>query len=197
MPHRLSVIDKIMEKWKEILGLEGYYSISSFGRVRRDRDGVGTNAGRIIRGSISKRGYFMSRLGKDSKQGHFLHHKLVAEAFIGPRLCGMELNHKDGNKLNNHVENLEYVSHCRNMKHAHSVGLSKNFGETHALAILSENTVRKIIDDYARGGTSYRLLGLKYGIKIGTIASICSGMNWRHIPRPSNMKYLPPRWQQP
>ena len=54
-------------------------------------------------------------------------------------------------------------------------------GEAHGMAILTEAQVREIRTKYAGGGTSYRLIGLEYGVNKGTIGMIISGQNWRHV----------------
>lgn len=101
------------EIWKDIIGFEGVYEISSYGRVRS------VKSGRIL--STSKcggcRGYAGVCLSKDGKSYGRLVHRLVAEAFI-QRPDGLyEVNHKDENKTNNRVENLEWCDHKYNMNY--------------------------------------------------------------------------------
>lgn len=70
------------------------------------------------------RGYYYVSLTKNRKQYGFTIHRLVASTFISsPENCKVEINHKDGNKLNNHVSNLEWVTHKYNIEHAYSNGL--------------------------------------------------------------------------
>lgn len=68
---------------------------------------------------ITKNGYEIIKLAKDGKYIRKLVHRLVAEAYIDNSSSSLEVNHKDGNKLNNNLYNLEFVSHIENMKHAH------------------------------------------------------------------------------
>jgi hypothetical protein len=74
---------------------------------------------KILQGSISENGYKYYRLSKDNAKHMFYAHRLVAEAFI-PNPNGLPVvNHKDGNKLNNNVDNLEWVTYSENIAHAH------------------------------------------------------------------------------
>ena len=103
----------MQEIWKDISGFEGVYEISSYGRVRS------VKSGKIL--STSKcggcRGYLSVCLSKNGKRYGKLVHRLVAEAFI-PAVEGLsEVNHKDEDKTNNRVENLEFCDHKYNMNY--------------------------------------------------------------------------------
>ena len=103
----------MQEIWKDISGFEGVYEISSYGRVRSIK------SGKIL--STSKcggcRGYLSVCLSKNGKRYGKLVHRLVAEAFI-PVVEGLsEVNHKDEDKTNNRVENLEWCDHKYNMNY--------------------------------------------------------------------------------
>lgn len=104
---------KEIEIWKDIIGFERIYEISNYGRVRSVR------SGRIL--SQSKcggcRGYAAVCLSKDGKRYGKLVHRLVAEAFIPPVEGLSEVNHKDEDKTNNRVENLEWCDHKYNMNY--------------------------------------------------------------------------------
>ena len=103
----------MQEIWKDISGFEGFYEISSYGRVRS------VKSGKIL--STSKcggcRGYLSVCLSKNGKRYGKLVHRLVAEAFI-PAIEGLsEVNHKDEDKTNNRVYNLEFCDHKYNMNY--------------------------------------------------------------------------------
>lgn len=104
------------EIWKDIPGFEGLYKISSFGRIKsfkKDKDGV------ILKNTNKKGDYFSFVLqGKGKKQKSTRIHRLVAEAFIPNPDNLPEVNHKDGNKQNNRVENLEWCSRSYNTRHS-------------------------------------------------------------------------------
>lgn len=116
-----------MIEWKPVKDYEGLYEVSSDGRVRSlDRlDRLGRKvAGRIRRHSLAGRGYPHMPLHKDQKQTGKYIHRLVAEAFLGPRE-GMEVNHINGDKTDNRVENLEWVTPSQNILHSLANGLTR------------------------------------------------------------------------
>lgn len=101
----------MIEKWKDISGYEGYYQVSTFGRVRAmghkyQRKGVYILALHENNGY----GYLLADLHKDNKYKSVAVHRLVAETFIPNPEKLAEVNHIDGNKQNNNVDNLEWVS---------------------------------------------------------------------------------------
>lgn len=114
-----------MEIWKTIEGYEGIYSVSNLGRVRRDTHPGGRIKNRIRKICIGSKGYFQVILSKSSKERTFQVHTLMAYAFLGPIPMGYTVNHKDGVKLNNTVENLEYLTKLENNRHAWRMGLCK------------------------------------------------------------------------
>ena len=100
-----------MEEWERIADFPGY-EVSNTGLVRS------TVTGRLIAGHILKNGYRQVCLSIDKKPVYRVVHRLVMAAFWGEIPDGMEVNHKDGVKLNNHIDNLEYVTHRDNMTHS-------------------------------------------------------------------------------
>ncbi len=109
------------ETWK--LVFDGNYEISSHGNFRRATPGRRTHPGYVLKLLTLKIGYHIVNPVIDGKNKVTYIHHLVAEQFIGPCPDEMEINHKDGCKTNNHVSNLEYVTHKENMQHAHKTGL--------------------------------------------------------------------------
>ena len=97
------------EKWAKIKGFESY-EISSFGNLKSLHFGSGI----LRKTKPSKQGYFRYVLCKNGKQFSFLAHRLVAEAFIKNPENKPCVNHKDEDKSNNNVENLEWVTHEEN-----------------------------------------------------------------------------------
>lgn len=119
----------IDEIWKDVVGYEGLYQVSNFGRVKSlDRLVQRINCGCYIKkGKIKKqqdngRGYLTTMLC-DGTQKRLYIHRLVAEAFIENPKNKKEINHKDGNKKNNKAENLEWCSSKENKEHAWKIGL--------------------------------------------------------------------------
>lgn len=126
-----------METWKEILGYEGYYEVSSFGRIRsKDHQALcrGGNY-RLVTGKLrtlflNKNGYFITTLSKQNKLITFTVHQLVAQAFLPGFIKGNEVNHIDGNKANNNITNLELSNPSHNMHHAVRTGLMPKIGQS-------------------------------------------------------------------
>lgn len=122
-----------MEHWKDIDGFEGLYQVSDKGRVRSlDRVVLATRygkplpitkKGRVLRTSVKKDGYVSIQIYKDSKYYTFTVHRLVAKAFVENPDNLPEINHIDGNKQNNTVDNLEWCTRGYNIRHAFKTGL--------------------------------------------------------------------------
>lgn len=100
-----------METFKSIKNYEGYYEISDCGNVKNSK------TGRILKQYPKGAGYLMVALCKNGKTKWVLVHRLVAEHFIHNPDNLSEVNHKDENKLNNHVSNLEYCDRIYNMNY--------------------------------------------------------------------------------
>lgn len=113
------------EIWKDVEGYEGYYKVSNLGRVKSlPRNGT-INTERIMKPKLSKTGYLTVHLRKSGYSKHKKIHRLIAIAFI-EKVEGKEIiNHKDGDKLNNSISNLEWCTYKENSQHAHDTGLAK------------------------------------------------------------------------
>lgn len=109
-------MDKEIEIWKDIEGYEGLYQVSNFGNVK-SLNYNRTGKEKILKSKKDKDGYLQFSLCKNGKVKHFKTHRLVALAFI-PNLENLpQVNHKDENKENNHVDNLEWVSPKENINY--------------------------------------------------------------------------------
>lgn len=114
-----------VEVWKDIEGFEGYYEVSSHGRIRSverdivERNGIKTQhlKGRIRKQIMGTMGYYMLHLNKDGHYKSCFVHRLVAEAFLPNPDNLPEVNHIDENKENNAVWNLEWCDHLHNQRH--------------------------------------------------------------------------------
>lgn len=156
-----------------------------------------TETWRPVRGSnakVSDLGRVMNRYGKltrcapdgsgypymwvSSEIGMRAVHRVVAETFIGECPTGFQVNHIDGNKKNNRVENLEYVSQIDNIRHAHKTGLSSNKGDRSNARVLSSVDSARIRQLRSRGWL-LRELAARYGVHLSTIGKITTGVNWR------------------
>ena len=124
------------ECWKPIKDYEGIYEVSNYGRVKSlerviynsgTKNGLYTIHEKIIKQRINKKrhGYCELSLHKNGKEKRFKVHRLVAEAFIPNPNNLPEVNHIDGNKENNTLSNLEWVTSSENQKHRHLIGNKK------------------------------------------------------------------------
>lgn len=146
----------MIEEWKDIQGYEGYYQVSNLGRVKSvSRTRLGNKKSvisvpeKILKGGIT-RGYRTVILCIDSKIKSFSIHRIVANAFIDNPYNKSQVNHIDGIKLNNTVDNLEWTTAQENTQHAWDNGLSRSVkGSDHPFSKLSMYEVielRKIIN---------------------------------------------------
>lgn len=183
-----------MEIWKDVVGYEGWYEVSNKGNVR--------SVARIIDVCCKIRGRFKAKhrsinrvysivhghshitLSKNQKIKGFFVHRLVSAAFLGPIPDGLQVNHKDGIKTNNSIDNLEYVTAKENHAHGRRTGLNKNFGSNHYNSKLTENDVFNIKKEYIPRKVSAPFLANKYGVARTTILAIIHGHSWRHTITP-------------
>lgn len=122
-----------MEVWKDIVGYEGIYEVSNYGRVKRLETLVKNKHGyRVVKEKILNTPSYIYQtvfLSNGKVKQHYVH-RLVATAFIPNPLNKEQVNHKDGNKLNNNLSNLEWVTKSENQIHAIENGLIDLFGKS-------------------------------------------------------------------
>ena len=121
------------EIWKDIQGYEGLYQVSNLGRVKRNyRENIDSKGRKrifnesIIKPNIDKGGYFYVNLYKNGKKEIQKNHRLVCNTFIANPENKPQVNHIDGNKENNNVNNLEWVTIQENIQHAYKNNLIKS-----------------------------------------------------------------------
>ena len=184
--YKVNVMEQATERWQDVVGYEGLYLVSDYGRVRSvDRTVDGSRWQMRIKGRIMRpglmRGYHQVGLHQNAMKNTFLIHRLVAAAFFGPCPDGKEVNHIDGNKLNNDLVNLEYVTHSENILHAYQMGLKKVIcGANHCRAKLTDKDVLEIRATYEAGGVTHRKLAKKYGVGHVQIFNIIHRRRWAH-----------------
>lgn len=179
------------ERWVELKGNREIYMIGSNGNVKtKDREGARGHRvdGHILKQHENSNGYLRvsMRLDGDEKNKNYLVHRLVAKSFI-PEVDGKPfVNHKDGDKHNNTVENLEWCNKSENEKHAWKIGLKKDIatkGERHGMHKLSENDVLYIRKNHKRNGGKLKTgdLAKQFSVNPQTITDIISNRIWKSI----------------
>lgn len=110
----------MQETWKDIKGYEGLYQVSNIGNIKNIK------RNKLLKLNTHKQGYNVVNLCKCGKVKKYLVHRLVAEAFIPNTENKPQVNHIDGNKKNNNIDNLEFVTNSENTIHAYRTGLKCN-----------------------------------------------------------------------
>lgn len=139
--------------------------------------------GQIKKQYIGSTGYFMTTLhGNASKKGKPQRvHRLLASAFI-PNPNNLPcINHKDGNKLNNGINNLEWCDHLRNMQHAFKIGLANNTGKRNGMSKLDDTQVRLIKRMLIEGISQYKIARIIGGISRSAVMNIKNRGQWKHV----------------
>lgn len=166
------------EVWKPVKDYEGLYEVSNLGRVRsldrKVRGGVRVYKGKIRRLMRNWDGYLRVALTKDGNAKVFFVHRLVSMAFIPNPEGKSQVNHIDGVKSNNVLENLEWVSASENGLHAYATGLSKISEESKSRRIKAWSKRVRCIDD---GNTfdQIKMAAEYYGLSASGICHTLSG----------------------
>lgn len=175
-----------MEIWKDIQGFEGVYQVSNKGNVRSlERVVMRRNQKpmrikeRILKTCSNSHGYETAVFQNGPRTKPIAMHRLVAIAFL-PLVDGKEyVNHIDGNKQNNHISNLEWVTRSENMKHAFAIGLLSHVGEKHNQSKLSESQVLEIRK--MRGEKTAAEICKTHDVKRSAIYHIWNRRAWKHL----------------
>lgn len=133
---------------KQILGYRNYF-------IYDNGDVLNSATNKILKGSIGEHGYKYYRLSKDNKKQMFYAHRLVAEYFLDNPDNLPVVNHKDGNKLNNNVTNLEWTTYSENTAHAHYNHLIKERTKSEYYTTDLNGEEWKQIFDYSYSVSNY------------------------------------------
>lgn len=173
------------EEWRDIEGFDGFYQVSNMGRVRSCCNSHGTRGKWKFRAlSANHDGYLKVRLIKGSKDLTKRVHTLVAEAFIPNPNDYNTVNHKDGNKTNNRVDNLEWADRSQQMIHAYKLGLKKSIkGSKNSQAKLTDDDVRYIRSNYKRCSQEFGTvaLGKRFGVTNAAIGKVVRGLTYKDV----------------
>lgn len=181
------------EIWKPINGFESSHEVSDTGKVRtldrviehRNR-GTRKYTGILLKQSISNKGYPYVDLQYDGRSVRYCVHRLVAEAFIPNPENKRTVNHINGDKSNNHVDNLEWNTYAENLNHARRTGLHPGKpplkqGSQAIKAKLGETDI-PMIRSLIRSGVMIIKVADMYGLCPRTIRAIRDGITWRNVP---------------
>lgn len=184
-------IDMSQEIWKDIPGYEGYYQVSNLGNVQsldrlipyKDKT-WSLRKGRLLSQRLYVSGYLVVHLYKNNQNKDKKVHQLVASAFLTKDKYRNCVNHIDGNKLNNKLSNLEYLTNGENIKHAWDSGLMSHIhkervGEKHHRSKITNEQARMIkilIKDYTIKEVSFIM-----NCPFTTVYNIKANRTWKHI----------------
>jgi hypothetical protein len=177
-----------METWKEIKDYEGY-EVSNFGNIKslskkiKCKNGFRITKEKILKPKKTKKGYLSIQL--KNKGNHFLIHRIVASNFIDNIKDKPQVNHINGIKHDNRVENLEWCNQSENQIHAYKNKLQKPslhkraYGENQGCSKLKEKDVIFILQNYKRG------MGVKlskiFNVSQTTILNIVNKKIWTNV----------------
>ena len=185
------------EIWKDIEDFEGQYQVSNLGRIKSLKREANCGKGkiiikeRILKNMIGKHGYYYVHLGKNGCKNAKTVHRLVAKAFINNNDNFPVVNHIDGNKRNNNVQNLEWCTYSKNIKHAYINNLKKPPEKE----VLQYDTNGKFIKKWKSGKVAAQKLNINYC----HISSCCTGKSkiaggfiWKHANEDKIDEYINP-----
>jgi hypothetical protein len=136
-------------------------------------------SGRKLGTRVTPKWYVQTWLTQNGKTKYRFIHRLIAETFIDNPEGKKEVNHKDGNKLNNHVSNLEWVTRLENISHAFNTGLYKSTENSPNSKLTNANIVE--IKEMISNGKSLNSIGKIYGVNHATIRHIKLGLTWKRL----------------
>jgi len=166
--------NEVKEIWMEIRGYEGLYEVSNLGRVRKNKvSPSGEVDCRILSQRYSTQRYLQCKLSKNGLEKNHRIHRLVAENFIPNPKNKAQVNHIDGVKENNYVNNLEWCTQHENMRHANKNWLINK------VRVLTEDAVREIREN--KDNLTQKQLGEIYGVSGVQIGRVMRRKKWAHV----------------
>lgn len=160
---------KAPEKWRAIKGYEGYYEISSCGRVRsvqrtvKTKKGTRTYCSRLIKNILNPYGYHVVRLCKHNEQRTLFVHRLVLETFVKSCPDGMECRHLNGIRTDNNVLNLKWGTDKENANDRNAHGTNYT-GKEHPLYKPLDGELKKEIRSLLLKGATWKEIESKFGL---------------------------------
>ena len=170
------------EIWKDIPEYEGLYQISNLGRIKSFSNKGPKAKNPFLSLYLGKRGYKYVVVSKNYNQKTLKIHRLIAQLFIPNPENLATVNHKNFQKDDNRVENLEWMTHRNNSLDAYNKGrFFTPRGTQVGNSILKENQVLEIIQKYKPKVYTKKMLAKEYCVKEGCIKSILTGKSWNWL----------------
>jgi len=182
----------MIEVWKQVVGYEGLYEVSTLGNLKTF-NWKGTGQTRIMKPAKDHKGYLRTMLVKDKIAKTIKMHRIIAQAFLVNPENKATVNHKNGIKDDNRVDNLEWATCKENTHHAiangifvfstkeSSVNKIVKRGELNGNAILTAEKVIEIRAKYNPRKVSQLELANEYKVSRCTIKDIVNRKSWKHL----------------
>lgn len=171
------------EIWKDVVGYEGFYQVSNLGQVRSvveaQKTGRG-HSGKMLT-QYKVKGYMIVNLSKHGIAKHRGVHRLVADAFLNNPTHLPQVNHKDENPENNHVDNLEWCDSKYNVNYG--TRTERCSGEHHGRSVLTKSDIAFIRRNVKVGDMEFGIKGLARMLSVGetTVSHVVHGETWKHL----------------
>lgn len=178
-----SLDSQVPAERRPIPGYEGIYEIDTLGNVYAMQKHKGLKAGRMNQPSKHKKtGYMYINLSKNKKATKYYLHCLVMSAFNPTNDKSLEINHEDGDKGNNALRNLTWMTHAENMIHARTIDgtWEDHRGENMGSAKLTDDDVRQIRRLWS-GGMQQKEIAPMFGVSQVRISLIVRRKSWKHV----------------
>jgi|SRR6185369_12819676 len=169
--------------WKDIPGYNGRYKASDQGEILsinwRNTRGY-MRKGKIMKQSHESNGYLHLNMVTENGSKLVLAHRLIAETFLAPVEGKIFVNHKNGIKHDNRVENLEWCTKSENSKHSFSIGIQDNKGVNHPSARFNNEQITEMREKHSNGISAYKI-SKEYKMSYTNAKDIVSRRTWSHI----------------
>lgn len=168
------------ELWEEIEYHGVIYYVSNYGNIKGRRN-------KLLKQRINKDGYLVATLGYGENRSAEAIHRLVARAFIPKpnEKDKFEVNHRDCNRTNNNVENLEWVTHKQNIQYSYEHNTIAQYvardGVKNGRSTLDDKDILEIRRLYNEDNVSIAEIARKFNSKNSTISNIVHNQTWKHL----------------
>lgn len=160
---------------KEIKNYEGLYSVTKEGKI------FGNKRNKFLRQRTNRAGYLVVNLSKNNILKTLAVHRITAQTFLDNPENKRTVNHKNGNKSNNNINNLEWCTDSENQKHSYRTGLNKSIGENHFRSNLTEKEVLEIRRLLKETKITQMKLSKMFNVATGTVSNIKTRKTWKYI----------------